>query len=321
MDSKWFGYVPVAGWTVMLFDGLLHGTFASVFFGLALFFGLGGIIVALLTTGKADYYEDVLVSTETNYNLLKAKKEGRNLPVQNTKKNKLKDSDIGIHRGRGAYTLLYRQLLEMRRKSRFIFIDAYTICAMVGSGIAGYYLDKYEAPDWTVYIVLATGIYLQFIFSMIGKLKQELSKPFIYLIPEPSIKKVFAASLGSMIKHGVDGIAIFLAYTMVSRSFSLHNLFAAFAYTASGSVFVALTLLYQRLLGGQPNRMVQMLLSSMLFFAVMGPAITLTVIAAIFLPGALQFLCTLPFSTICLGVTALVFIACGDLLDKSELIR
>ncbi len=321
IDTNWFGYVPIAGWIVMLFDGLVNGSFASAILGFALFLGFGGIILSLLTTGTADYYEDVLVSTETNYNTLNAKKEGRNIPVQRKKKNKLKDSDIGIQRGSGAYTLLYKQLLEMRRKSRIVFIDNYTIFVMAGAGVAGYYMKKFDIPVLAVYGILGLGVYLQFIFSMMGRLKQELSKPFIYLIPEPSIKKVFAASLTSMIKHGVDGAGMFLAYTLVSGIVSPHSLFAAIAYTASGAVFVALTILYQRVLGGQPNRMVQMLLSSLLLIAVMGPSIALTVVAAIFLPSALQFLCTLPFTIICLGVTALVFVACGNLLDKSELAR
>ncbi len=320
-DTSWFGYIPIAGWTVMVFAGLVHGALFSVLIGLGLFFGIGGIILFLLTTGTADYYEDVLVSTETNYNNLNAKKEGRNLPVQRKKKNKLKDSDIGINRGSGAYTLLYKQLLEMRRKSKIIFIDLYTIFIVAGAGAAGYYMGKFGAPAPAVYAILGTAVYLQFIFSMMGRMKQELSKPYIYLIPEASVKKVFAASLTSMIKHGVDGICMFLIYTVVSGIISPHNLFAAIAYTASGAVFVALTILYQRVLGGQPNKLVQMLLGTLLLVAIMGPSIALTVVAAIFLPSALQFLCTLPFIIICLGVTALVFVTCGNLLDQSDVAR
>ena len=178
----------------------------------------------------------------------------------------------------------------MKRKSRLVFIDSYTIFVMAGSGIAGYYASKINIPEYImIYIILAAGVYMQFIFSMMGRLKNELQKPYIYLIPEKSGSKVFAASLISLLKQAVDGIAIFLAYTLGSRSLSPHSLFAAIAYTASGAVFVALTILYQRVLGAQPNRMVQMLLSMLLLTIIMGPSIALTVFAVIALPAALQF--------------------------------
>lgn len=315
--SKWFGYIPVAGWSLMLFTGVIHGSFINALVGLALFLGIGGLIIFLLTMGKADYYEDVLVSTETTYQTLKDAKEGRT--IQRTKKKvKVKDNEVGINKGSGAYIFLYKHMLEMRRRSRFIFVDTLSIFLMAGGAAAGYFCRKITAPYEAVYGVLGVAVYLQFIFSMMGRLKGELIKPFIFLIPEKSIKKVFAASLTSFIKQAVDGILIFAAFTVVSGNVSGHSIFAAVAYASSGAVFVAMTVLYQRVLGGQPNRIVQMFLSIALLAVIIGPAIAITVISAILLPTALDFLCTLPFSIFCILATLVIFIACGNLIDQSE---
>ena len=318
MDQNWFGYLPVAGWVCMFFQGVIYGSVPMMLIPIILFFVAGGMIVSLLTMGTADYYEDVLVSTETTYNTLSAAKEGRSIPKANARKIKVKDKELGINHGIGANTLLYKHMLEMRRRSRFIFVDNYTILLMLGAGVAGYYFHKFDAPSAVAYGVLGMAVYMQFIFSMMGRLKIELTKPYIFLIPEKSLKKIFAASLTSFIKHGVDGIFLFLPLILLGGTDPLIGLLCAIAYTSAGAVFVALTLLYQRILGGQPNKLVQMFLSLGLLFVILGPAIGVAVIAAIFLPSGLDFLCTLPFSVLCLLITALVFVACGNLIDKSE---
>lgn len=317
VDSKWFGFIPVAGWSLMLFTGVIHGSISSALIGAALFFGIGGLIIFLLTMGKADYYEDVLVSTELNYQIKNDAKEGRTIQ-RSKKKVKIKDHEVGINKGSGAYVFFYKHLLEMRRSSRFILIDTLSILLIIGGAIAGSFCKKYSAPVEVIYAVLGIAVYIQFIFSMLGRFRGELIKPFIFLIPEKSIKKVFAASLTSFLKQAVDGIVLFAAFSIARGSFSGHIFFATVAYTSSGAVFVALTILYQRVLGDQPNRIVQGILSLLLLAVIIGPAIALTVITAILLPPALEFLCTVPFSIFCILATLVIFIACGNLIDKSE---
>ncbi len=318
MDKGWFGYVPVAGWATMFFQGVVQNSLPMLFIPLILFFVFGGMMVSLLTMGSADYYEDVLVSTETTFQTLNAAKEGRSIPKANTRKVKIKEHEQGIKHGLGANTFLFKHILEMRRKSRIVFVDNYTLFLMLGAGVSGYYFNRFNAPSAAAYGVLGTAIYMQFIFSMMGKLKLELTKPYIYLIPESSFKKVFAASISSLIKHGVDGALMFLVMVLLGGTDLLTGIMSALAYTSSGAVFVALTILYQRVLGGQPNKIVQMFLGFGLLMIIMGPAIGVAVVAAILLPPAWIFLITLPFSVFCLLIAGIIFIACGNLIDKSE---
>jgi len=316
--SKWFGYVPVTGWITMFFVGVVQGSIVSLLIALGLFLVIGILILSLLTVGTADYYEDVLLSTEVNYQKLSAAKEGRGLPQTGNKKIKVKDKDQGINKGVGAMTLFYKHILEMKRKSRFIFIDNYTIFTMVGFGIAGYYFKMNDAPNAAVYGTLAMIIYFQYFLTMMGKLRGELLKPYIYLIPEKSIVKVFTASLTSLIKPCVDGVCMFTVLAVMGGINPLTCFFSALAYAASGAVFVGLTILYQRILGGQPNKIVQGFIGFGLLLAVMAPAIGVSVVAAFLLPPALNFLCTLPYTIFCLLFAAFMFVVCGNLIDKAE---
>lgn len=317
-SSKWFGYIPVAGWSTMFFIGVVKNSVISITIPLVLYFLMGIVVVVLLTAGKADYYEDVLLSTEVTFQTRLAAKEGRNIPNARNKKIKVKNDDPGIGKGKGAMTFLYKHMLEMRRKSRFIFLDTFSIFMIVGMGIAGYNFKTKGAPDAAYYSALGMVIYFQFFVTMMGKLKVELLKPYIYLIPEKSIKKVFAASLTSIIKPCIDGICMFSALIAFSGKNPLYGIFFALAYASAGAVFVAMTVLYQRILGGQPNKIAQMFVGIFVLFIIMAPSIGFSAVAAYFLPAAIKFLCTLPFTLFCLLFTVIIFVACGNLIDKAE---
>jgi hypothetical protein len=318
VDSEKFGYIPVAGWAAMFFIGIVHNSMTKVIIAIALFLIMGAVIVILLTVGKADYYEDVLLSTETTFQKMQAVKEGRNMPQTGSKKIKVRDNAVGIGNGSKAMAIFYRHLLEYRRKSRLLFVDNYTLFMMIAAGIAGYNFKTRIAPAAAYYGLLATGIYFQYFMTIMGKLRMELTKPYIYLIPDTSINKVFAASLASLLKPCVDGICIFAVLAAVSGHNVLECIFFALAYAASGAVFVGMTILYQRVLGGQPGKLVQAFLGVGLLFAVMAPSIGASVAAAFLLPETLQFLCTLPYSFFCLLFALILFVTCGNLIDKAE---
>ncbi|HHV12905.1 MAG TPA: hypothetical protein GXX75_21755 [Clostridiales bacterium] len=318
VSSSGFGYIPIAGWGTMFFMGVVNNSLFEILLSLGLFTCLGAVMILVLTSGKADYYEDVLVSTETTYQTLQAAKEGRRVARQGGKKIKVKEQEHGIGKGSGASTLMYKHLLEMRRKSRFIFLDGYTLFLVVGAGAAGYYFKKEQLPQGMDYLILGLAAYIQYFVSIMGKLKEELTKPYIYLIPESSIKKVIAASATSLLKPCVDGVLIFLVYVVVRGMNPLTGVFFAAAYAASGAVFTALTILYQRVLGDQPNKLVQMFFCFGILLLILAPSIGVSIAAAFLLPDALAFLVTLPYTGFCILFTILLFLLNGNLIDKAE---
>lgn len=311
-DNTWFGFLPVAGWSVMFFKGIADGVLANVLISLGFFLIFSLLIISLLTVGKADYYEDVLLSTEMSYQKLRNAKEGRS--INNKKRVKVRDEDQGFLRGTGAFTLIYKHILEMKRSSRFIFINGYTVVTCIAVGIAAFNFKSTGAP----YIILGILIYIQYFYTLAGKLKVELMKPYIYLIPESSFKKVVAASVTSIVKPCVDAICIFTVLGFTGITDPVTCIFFALAYAASGALFVSFTVLYQRLLGGQPNRLIQMMIGVGLLIVVMLPGIVSSSVAAFFLPEGLKFLTMLPYTFFCLLLAWIIFLSCGNLIDKAE---
>ncbi len=318
VSSSGFGYIPIAGWGTMLFMGVVHSSLIEILLFAGLFVALGGFMIYVLTSGQADYYEDVLVSTENTYQALQAAKEGRKVVKSTGKKIKVKEEEHGIGKGIGASALMYKHILEMKRKSRFIFVDSFTVLMMVGAGIAGYYFRQNQLPKEVDYVILAIVIYIQYFVSVMGKLKTELMKPYIYLIPSSSISKVIAASATSLIKPCVDGVLIVLAYMVVRGMNPLTAVFFAAAYAASGAVFTGLTILYQRVLGDQPNKLVEMIFCFGILLLIMLPSIGVSIAAAFILPSAFAFLVTFPYTVFCILFTLLLFVLNGNLIDKAE---
>ncbi|MBE5967088.1 MAG: hypothetical protein E7255_09005 [Lachnospiraceae bacterium] len=314
VDSKWFGFVPMGGWMVLFFKGVIRGAVFDILISIALFAVVTVLFIVFLTSGTADYYEDVLLSTEITQQKLLASKEGRRYQQNRKKKVKVSGNEQEI-KGKGATALIYKNILELKRKSRFFYIDSYTFVACIGAGIAGYNLKGKVAG---AYGVLAVLLYLQFFLTMFGSLRFELTKPYIFLIPEKSIKKVVAASVASLIKPCIDGAAIFAVFAITGGCDPFTAIFLALAYSACGILYVGLTILYQRFLGAQPNMIAKAFVGIGLLLIVMAPAIVSSVIVSFLLPESLLFLSTLPFTICCLVFTVLIFLACGNMLEKIE---
>lgn len=315
VDRKWFSYLPIMGWVIMFFKGVLTGAVLQVIVSLGLFTLIGALGISLLTAHEADYYEDVLHSTEVTYQRLRDYKEGRNISSTTNRKVKIKEEESGLQKGKGASVFAYKHMLEMRRSGRILFIDNLTILTVIAVGIAGYYIES----EISSYVILAILIYLQYFMTVFGRLKIELMKPYIYMIPESSFKKLVAASISSILKPCVDSVIIFGVLALVGGASALECIFMAIAYSSSGAVFVGLTIVYQRVLGGQPNKVAQVFIGIFLMLAIITPAVTVSVIISIYiLPESLKFLSTLPYSIISLIFSFIMFFACRNLLDNAE---
>lgn len=312
VDSKWIGYVPYTGWALMFFKGVTSGVLFNMLIPLGCYIFFTILVIYLLTIGKADYYEDVLLSTEVTHQKLLDMKEGRQ--VRNTKKLKVKAEDYSIIKGSGAVALAHKHLLEMKRVSRFYYIDKLTIIFAIGIGIAGYNIKGPEAS----YTILGILIYLLYFLTAMGKLRTELMKHYIYLIPDTSMKKVFWASLTSIIKPCIDAVILFGIFGITGGADPLTCIFFALAYAASGTLFVGFTLLYQRVLGGQPGKTAQVLVGMGLLMIFLIPAITISSVTGYLLPEQLKFLTMLPYSICCILFFLLLLAFSRNMLDKME---
>ena len=312
MDNKVFQFIPVVGWSIMSFSSVIKGNLMWLLISLLLFALSSSGMIFMFIKDQGDYYEDVLVSTEYNYEVMQKAKEGKtNVNV----KARIRDNDLGFQGGNGPSVLFFKDLIARRRTSKIPFVNGYTIIATASAGIFVYFMKE----SFSVYIVLGFLIYMQLFTVTIGYLAQELKKPFIYMIPGKSLYKLIYASLGNIIKAAIDGVIIFTVVSISSGTSLIRCLFLALAYVSAVSLFSGYTILMQRIFGAQPNKIVQGIVGIILFMIIFSPGIVLSVLTINFLPAYMEFLGTLPFSLSCLSVTVLIYLASGNLIDKAEL--
>ena len=226
------------------------------------------IMIYALYKLNTDYYEDVLAATDRNEELAEMKKSGKgNINYGRKKFRKIKSGSIGS----GASAVFFRHLLEYK-KSGIPFIDKITFI-MLGMGIGSRYIFKGANMN----IILYVSIYMLFFFTFQGKWGQELSKPFIYLIPYSSISKLFYATLGDLIKYTIDGLVLFVVAGIIFKSGVVISILCAVSYASFGAIYTYGDVLSRKVLGKDHSKNLEM-------FIKMG--ITLLLV----LPGLITFI-------------------------------
>lgn len=267
LNNEFFTYLPFIGWLKSVLMAAVNGITYTFYINALLCIAFMIIMVYVLFKLSTDYYEDVLAATDKKEEMIAMKKSGKgNLNYGRKKFRKIKSGSIGS----GASAIFYRHLLEYK-KSGIPFIDRATFM-MVGVGIASRYIFKGVSMTMILYF----SIYMLFFFTLQGKWGQELSKPFIYLIPYPSISKLFYATLADLIKYTIDGLALFIVAGVMFKSDPIIAILSALSYASFGAIYTYGDVLSRRVLGATHSKNLEM-------FAKMG--ITLLVV----LPGIIAF--------------------------------
>ncbi len=191
---------------------------------------------------KTDYYEDAMSVTEVNERKIERAKKGKgNVDLNKPIKRK---NVMGILKSKGAKSIFERQVLEYKR-SGFFFVDKMTLIMGVSSLVFGFFMND---KNGSINTVMYFAIYMLLIFTFQGKWAEELSKPYIYLIPESSEIKVFYATLTNHIKNFVDGFVLFLICGIIFKTNPMVILLATLTYVSFGAIFVYVDLVLRRFL-------------------------------------------------------------------------
>lgn len=200
-------YIPVLGWMRGFVIGLIAQDYSRVTLFAALSFILILVEIVFIANTKNDYYEDVLDGATLISNKLQAVKEGKTSYKTAFKEKKIKNA--GIKNGKGASVLMYKRLVEKKRGA-FGFLSFQNIVLIV----AGLVMSTIGNETFIIYIAII--IYMNIIFQVTGSWESELTKHYIYLIPDHSYKKLIYAILpeliGSLINSGlifIIGVSLF----------------------------------------------------------------------------------------------------------------
>ena len=199
--------VPVAGWCVASVRLVILGPETVNVIGSVLFFlsCAGMFFAAFRMKCSGAYYEDAAKFAD-DYAEMKSRSKKGEVVLSVGRKKKFKKA--GMHyQGSGAKAIFYRQLLEYKKEKFFIF-GAMTLYSIIGAAICVFVIDKPEKipPGLSLLGVMAYLIFLT--TGYLGKWNKELANPYIYLIPDKPMKKLWYATAMEHVKSLADGIVL-----------------------------------------------------------------------------------------------------------------
>lgn len=245
LNGEYFYNIPFLGWFKQFFIAALIGVTKEFYVSIGLIAVFLVIIIIILYKLNTDYYEDVLAATEFKEEFIKVKKQGR--AGYTGKTGKLRKAKQ-TYKGSGAKAIFYRHLLEYK-KAGYFFLNRTSLIMFI-SGIGFGYFFKHRSIDSILYF----SVYMLFLFSNQGKWVQELSKPYIYLIPASSESKVFYATLADNIKNVIDGLILFTAAGIILKANIVSIVLCALVFMTFGSLFIYADVLSRKLFGGTHSR-------------------------------------------------------------------
>ncbi len=259
--------LPVVGWAKMLLTGLFAQEGVNV-----LYVVLGGVLiiayfvamVLLVKIKQADYYEDVLKATEVSFSAITAKKEGKLTEAvpQNVKVGK-----TGLDSGNGSDVFYYKHRVESRRAKAFIF-DVQTLVYMtIICVVAFIFRNEGILP------ILVVAIYLQMFSVALGRWVKELLMPYVYLIPEKPMKKLFNCLKESFVKISAEAVVLFIIVGLIMKLEPLEIVGCILIRISCGILFTGVNLFCERFFGGISVKAITLILYFLLSMIFALPAI------------------------------------------------
>lgn len=197
-------WLPIIGWASTGTVSLIAGDIAGGFFFLGLLVLFGVLLILYIALSNPDYYEDVLVATETAFERKRGLSEGQiNPEASSSKKVKVAKTGIG---GLGASTFFYKHLRESFRANRFGLWGLQSVIFVLGAALYSLFVRD---ADEGIILLLQILMWMQVFLIGTGRGLKELYMHYIYLIPENSFSKIVWSNLEIAFKVLVESVAIF----------------------------------------------------------------------------------------------------------------
>lgn len=192
-SQRWTRLIPVWGWMKGIVMYTIEGNFLAgtlCVIGVIISIILGTYLIWKM---KADFYEDAMVCADKKQTTLDAASEGRVLAVKRSSKLKRE----GTFGGEGANVILYKFFYNRKRFARFgLFTKTFEFYLMVLVATTGIMKFLQFENGMVLSCIMIVIIYIR---SFANPMAEEMSKHYIFLIPESAVSKVaYSIASGSI---------------------------------------------------------------------------------------------------------------------------
>lgn len=312
-------FFPISGWAAGVIGGIFTGNYASVGICALLMIATFAIALLLVVKNKNNYYEDVLQTAEVAQSAITAKKEGQ--PAEVTPK-KVRVGKTGLGKGSGSSALFYKHLLENRRSGVFIFSKMTVIFMLTTIGCAVMYSFMFneDGDNTAAFVAVFTmSTYMQMFSESMGRFSWEISKPYIYLIPEPPFKKLLWATAETLLADCVEAVCLFVPVGVIIGLGPLDTVLCIVARISFSLLFTSGNMMVERVFGTVRSKglILFFYIISLMILAAPGVVLGVVLLSAELLPGAAGML--LGMTAVNVPVALLVMFLCRNVLQYAEL--
>lgn len=309
--SSWYNWVPLFGWTKWAVSSLMAGNILSGFLpSVGLLLATNALLCIALYNIKVDFYEKTLQDSVSLQKIMDdIKTSGK---ADSHAFTKLKNKAVSVKFKTGATAIYSKQMLESRKLGvlanyREILMQLF----YVGFGlIFGF--------DFNFVITMVSFGALS--MSLNDSWHRDFKRPYVFLIPESSFKKVVYSVLPGLFKTMISGsIAITVgavAYKLAPSAWSSYILiFLSFAV-----LFVFAEVFTYRIIGSSSNAVVVTMLRMIFVIVACVPSIILLIVIAVLSNGTPNVtLATLCMLTVNVVFSVLLAFFSKRIFEQSEL--
>lgn len=312
-------FFPVSGWSAGVIGGVFTRDYTTVGICALLMAAAFTIALLLVIKNKNNYYEDVLQTAEVAQSAITAKKDGQ--PAEVTPK-KVRMGKTGLGKGSGSNAMFYKHLVENRRSGVFLFSKMTIIFMIITIGCSVMYSFMFnEDGDNTAALVavFAMSTYMQLFSESMGRFSWEISKPYIYLIPEPPFKKLLWATAETLVADCVEAVCLFVPVGLIIGLGPLETALCIIARISFALLFTSGNMMVERIFGTVRSKglILFFYIISLMILAVPGVILGVVLLSTELVPGAVGMLLGMIAANA--PVAMLVMFLCRNVLQYTEI--
>ncbi len=207
-NSIWSDAFPIAGWVGLIYKGLLRGVHSYFPLVVSLYVLVSVLTVLFYRKVKLDFYETAVLNTGRIIEIIEASKAGVEAVNTGIARTAVVGKEV-YKRGWGASAFFHMHLFENLRTSKLFFINKVALIYRVFALIVLLIADSVMPEELDV-IVVIVGICTMMVLNAIvfggGKTVLELGRPYFFLVPEKTSKKLALCLLADVPEMLFDAV-------------------------------------------------------------------------------------------------------------------
>lgn len=298
IDWEVLQMIPVIGWQIAVYRLILLGPTLLNVICSCLYAVTVILAVAAVWRMRCDggYYEEAAKFADDYAELKKRQKNGEAVFSIGGRKRKFRQIKERIN-AKGAKAIFYRQLLEYKKEKFFIFSKVTLIAVVIAFFLCYTLRDTAEESGVAELFLLGVIAYMSIVMSgYLGKWENELKNPYLYLIPDTPMKKLWYATLMEHVKALVDGSIICIPVGIFWHVEPVYVVFCILIYAVLQADRLYTKVIAQCLVGDIFGKTGQDLLRMCIQFALLGMGAGVAVLVGIFINTGLIFPILLAYS-------------------------